>query len=43
MRPMGVSNQVARMHIPSEKMKSDKDFSHNMDVHMQSQGRPSTA
>ncbi|HEY4199637.1 MAG TPA: hypothetical protein VGM83_03670 [Devosiaceae bacterium] len=38
MRPMGVSNQVARMHIPSKTMKSDKDFAHNMDVHMESLG-----
>lgn len=38
MRPMGVSNQIARMHIPPKKMKSDKDFAHNMDVHMESLG-----
>lgn len=38
MRPMGISNQIARMHIPPKTMKSDKDFSRNMDVHMESLG-----
>ena len=40
MRPPGVTNQVARMHIPDEPLKSDADFD---ELHRSGQARKSAA